>query len=213
MSTTLSLCERCETPIEAGDLRCSICGQSVPDDSEVREHVEVQILRCTGCGAAVAYDPEHQAPACGFCESVFQVETIEDPMEQSEGFIPFTIDQGEARGALRHWLGGLGWFRPTDLSSEARLEQLKPIWWVGWVFDAEALVSWTADSNAGSGRSAWAPHSGRTGMTFDNILASASRGLTNAEAMAVGPGCNLNSVRDQPEGAENAIIEQFDLQR
>lgn len=213
MNSTLTLCERCETPVEPGDLRCSICGQSVPDEKESRVRVEVQVLRCTGCGAAVAYDPEHQAPSCGFCESVVKVETIKDPMEQSEGYLPFTLDRSEAEGALKQWLGTLGWFRPSDLKSEASLEHLKPIWWVGWVFDAQALVSWTADSNAGSGRSAWAPHSGQTGMDFENILASASRGLTHPEAMTVGPGCNLTSRRPDPEGAEDAIIEQFDVQR
>ena len=213
MNTTLSLCNRCETPIEAGDLRCSICGQGVPVETETRDRVEVQILRCTGCGAAVAFDPEHQAPSCSFCESVFRVETVEDPMEQSEGFLPFTIDRDEARRALTHWLGTLGWFRPSDLKSAARLEELKPIWWVGWVFDAEALVSWTADSNAGSRRSSWAPHSGQVGMEFDDILASASRGLSNAEAAVVGPACDLRSLRSDPEGASDAIIEQFDVQR
>lgn len=213
MNTTLSSCERCETPVEAGDLRCSICGQSVPHDTAVRRHVEVQILRCTGCGAAVRYDPDHQAPCCGFCESVFKVETIDDPMEQSEGYLPFTIDHDEAAAALKTWLGSLGWFRPDDLKSEARLEHLKPIWWVGWVFDAEALVSWTADSNAGSGRSEWAPHSGQTGMEFQRIIASASRGLSEAETAVAGPGCNLNTLRPNPEGAEDAIIEQFDVQR
>lgn len=209
----LTQCERCETPIEIGDLRCSICGYAVPSESAEQKHLEVEILRCTGCGAAVRYDIEHQAAACGFCESVLEVETLEDPMEQSEGFLPFTVDRDEARHALQHWLGTLGWFRPGDLKSEARLEQLKPIWWVGWVFDAEAMVSWTADSNAGAGRSAWAPHSGQVGMDFDSVLASASRGLNEREAMVAGTGCELQSVRSEPEGATMAIIEQFDVQR
>lgn len=213
MNTTLSCCHRCETPLEAGDLRCSICGQAVPFASEPRGHVEVQILRCTGCGAAVTFDPEYQAPSCGFCGSVFRVEKLDDPMEQSEGFLPFTTNQNAARLALKHWLGTLGWFRPNDLKSAARLEQLKPIWWVGWVFDAEALVSWTADSNAGSGRSAWAPHSGQVGMEFDDILVSASRGLSDSEAAVVGAACDVNSVRPDPEGTGDAIIEHFDVQR
>lgn len=206
-------CERCETPLESGDLRCSICGQAAPEDRPQSENVTVQVLRCQGCGAATAYDIEHQAPSCSFCDSVVEVETLDDPMEQSEGFLPFTVDQDEARKAMRHWLGTLGWFRPSDLKTSARLEQLKPLWWVGWVFDAQSLVSWTADSNAGSRRSAWAPHSGQVEMNFDDILVSASRGLSASEASTLGPGCNIASLREKPEGADGGTIEQFDLQR
>lgn len=213
MTTAIQNCKRCESPLESGDLRCSICGQASPADRAHAENLTVQILRCKGCGAATAYDIEHQAPSCTFCDSVVEVETVDDPMEQSEGYLPFTIGQDEARQAMRHWLSSLGWFRPSDLTTSARLEQLKPLWWVGWVFDAESEVSWAADSNAGSRRSAWAPHSGQVNMTFDDILVSASRGLSQSEVSAIGPGCDLGSIRDQPEGAQNATIEQFDLQR
>ncbi|MGZ0168894.1 MAG: hypothetical protein ACKVHE_05025 [Planctomycetales bacterium] len=213
MTSAIENCERCETPLETGDLRCSICGQVSPADRPQAEKLTVQVLRCKGCGAATAYDIKHQAPSCTFCDSVVEVETLEDPLEQSEGYLPFTIGQDEARKAMRHWLSSLGWFRPSDLTTSARLEQLKPLWWVGWVFDAESLVSWAADSNAGSRRSAWAPHSGQVDMTFDDILVSASRGLSDTEFSAIGPGCDLASIRDQPEGAQNATIEQFELQR
>lgn len=211
--TTTTLCERCETPLEPGDLRCAICGQAAPVREDVRHDVAVQILRCSGCGAAVAYDPTHRAPACSFCGEVMHVETQDDPVEQSEGYLPFTVDQDTARRALRHWLGTLGWFRPDTLKSAAKIEQLTPIWWVAWVFDAEALVSWAGDSNADSGRSDWAPHAGQTPMSFDDILVSASRGLTKSEVDAVGSGYDLSTVADEPRGAEGATIEQFDLQR
>lgn len=213
MNSATENCERCETPLESGDLRCSICGQAAPADRPKTEKLTVQILRCKGCGAATEYDIEHQAPSCGFCDSVVELETLEDPMEQSEGYLPFTVDREEARRAMRHWLGTLGWFRPSDLKTAARLEQLKPLWWVGWVFDAESLVSWTADSNAGSRRSAWAPHSGQVDMEFDDILVSASRGLSAEEVSTVGPGCDLATIRDTPEGTDGGTIEQFDLQR
>ena len=209
----LQLCNRCESPIEAGDLRCSICGQSTPRNDEPVKKVEIQILRCTGCGAALAYDPKHQAPSCTFCDGVMQIETIEDPMEQTEGYLPFTVDHQEAHRALKAWLATLGWFRPSDLTSEAKLEELRPIFWVAWVFDAEAWVSWAADSNAGSRRSAWAPHAGQTGLRFDDILVSASRGLNEKEVSAITPGMDLRTVQADPLGAPEATIERFDLQR
>ncbi|MCA9135894.1 MAG: hypothetical protein KDB00_04025 [Planctomycetales bacterium] len=208
-------CSRCESPLEPGDLRCAICGQAAPYDQQAdRKNVAVKILRCNGCGAAIAYDPKLQAPSCSFCGDVVTVESVEDPMEQTDHYLPFTVTADEARAALRGWLGSRGWFRPSDLSSRAQLTQLKPLWWVAWVFDADAFVSWTADSNHGAGRSAWAPQSGQNNLQFDDILVSASRGLTAREVAAIGPGMNLATKLDRPSGAEErATIEQFDVQR
>ncbi len=215
MSTVTEHCKRCESPLEHGDLRCAICGQAAPVADEAnKETLVVQILRCTGCGAAVAYDAKRRAPSCSFCGEVMEVESIEDPMEQTEHYLPFTVSEDEARAALSTWLKSLGWFRPADLVSSAQLTHLKPLWWVAWVFDADAFVSWTADSNAGSGRSAWAPHAGQNNLRFDDILVSASRGLTEKEVSGITPGLNLSTQREQPEGAsEDATLEQFDVQR
>jgi len=135
-------------------------------------------------------------------------------MEQTEFYLPLTVSEDQARHALRAWLGTRGWFCPSDLSSSARLTELKPLWWVAWTFDATALVSWTVDSNAGAGRSAWAPHSGQNEIQLDDVLVSASRGLTDRETDAITPGMRLASKREQPEGAaSDATLEQFDLQR
>ncbi len=213
MDSTQQRCSRCQTPLELGDLRCSICGQAAPQVATAQQKTVVKILRCTGCGAAVAYDPKRQALSCSFCDSVVKIETIEDPMEQTSGYLPFTVSRDEARAALQNWLGSLGWFRPSDLRSSARLQELRPLWWVAWVFDADSKISWTADSNAGARRSAWAPHAGQTNVSFRSILASASRGLSDAEVDAIGPGLDLNSARDEPEGADDATLEQFDVQR
>jgi hypothetical protein len=213
VDTAQLLCERCETPLEADDLRCAICGYAAPHYVTANDKLVVDILRCTGCGAAVAYDPKKQAPSCSFCDSVFKVERITDPLEQTEGYLPFTITSQQAHQALKQWLASLGWFRPSDLSTSAQLEHLRPLWWVGWVFDAESFVSWTADSNAGSGRSSWAPHSGQANIDFDDILVSASRGLHDSEVAIITPGMDLKTVLAEPRGAEDATIEQFDLQR
>lgn len=208
-------CQRCESPLEHGDLRCAICGQSTPDDfSAEAAHTHITILRCKGCGAALRYDPKHQAPSCSFCGDTIEPETIEDPMEQTEAYLPFTVTADQARETLRTWLGSQGWFRPSDLSRSAQLTQLKPLWWVAWVFDAHALISWTSDSNANNRRSAWAPHSGQDVVDFDDIVVSASRGLSQSEVQAIAPGMNLSTAKLEPSGAQDdATIEQFDVQR
>ena len=213
METAQLICSRCRTPLEDGDIRCSICGQAAPQHSHDRQKTEIQILRCTGCGAAIAYDPKRQAPSCSFCDSVVKLETIKDPMEQTSGYLPFTVTPDQAHAALKHWLGSLGWFRPSDLRSSSTLQELRPLWWVAWVFDADSLISWAADSNADRRRSSWSPHAGQTHVNFRNILASASRGLSLSEVQAISHGLDLRSVRPDPEGAEHGTLEQFDVQR
>ncbi len=206
-------CSRCESPLEQGDLRCPICAQAVPGLEVVREKVEIDVLRCEGCGAAVEYDVKAQAPRCPFCGATTHVETIEDPMEKAEAYLPFTVSTSAARSALRRWLGTLGFFRPGDLKSGATVESLKPLYWVGWLFDAKAQASWTADTDAGTRRSSWAPCSGQTQLTFQRLVVSASRGLGEEETAAIVPGYRIETATGEASGAEGPTIEQFEIQR
>jgi hypothetical protein len=135
-------------------------------------------------------------------------------MEQTRHFLPFTVTRGEATEAYRKWLSGLGFFRPSDLASSARLESLKALWWVGWVFLADALVSWAGDSDYGRRKAEWAPHAGRVEMPFRDILVPATRGLSEAEADHLTSSYRLDTAREQPEGADGeTIVEQFDVRR
>ena len=109
---------------------------------------------------------------------------------------------------------GLGWFRPSDLGSASKIESLTPLWWVGWVFSAEAKLSWTADSDFGAGRADWAPHAGQTEISFDDIIASASRGLSVEETDHLADSYDLASaVRDPINDDGATIVEQFDVPR
>lgn len=209
-------CLRCDSPLEAGDLRCPICGAAAPGHATgvARPELATTLLRCHGCGAAITYDPNLRAPACSFCGDVLEVQTISDPVEQTELYLPMTVTLDQARATLQSWLGTRGWFTPSDLSAASQLTEIKPLWWVAWIFDAEAYVSWSADSNAGSGRSAWAPHAGQNQIRFDNILVSGSRGLTAAEANAITPGMQLATAADAPRGGgEHPLLERFDIPR
>jgi hypothetical protein len=177
-----------------------------------REQARATIVRCDGCGAAVEYDATVQAPRCAFCGSVTHLETIEDPLEQAEAIVPFSVTPRQAQQALKAWLGKRGFFAPSTLASEAALESMKPLWWPAWIFEAEAEVSWTADSDAGAGRSRWAPHAGRTPMTFRQILVPASRGLTMRECEQLTPRFDL-AAQSQGEPPPGARMERFDTQR
>ena len=206
-------CSNCATPIERGDLRCSICGLATPAERASNAGPVAQVLRCNNCGAAVRYDANVGAPSCAFCGSAMHVEGIEDPLEQIEWFVTFGIDPDTAQKALGAWLGTRGFFTPSDLVSASTIQKLSPLWWVGWSFEVQALVSWTLDSNANTGHSQWAPYAGQQPMRFSNVVISASRGLRGDETAALIPRYNFASGAPQPYGPPAAVTEEFDVQR
>ncbi|MGD8895697.1 MAG: zinc ribbon domain-containing protein [Acidobacteriota bacterium] len=214
MTTPFARCPRCDSPLEQDDLRCPICSQATRVGAQPdRKDATVEVLRCDGCGSAVSYSEKARAPKCAFCGSVLRLETTSDPMEQTEHFLPFTVTRDQATEAYRAWLRGLGFFRPSDLASVARLESLKALWWVGWVFQADALVSWAADSDHGARRAAWAPHAGQLEMPFRDILVPATRGLSEPETAQLTNSYRLDTARPEPLGDGETIVEQFDLRR
>lgn len=206
-------CERCQCVIEAGDLRCAVCSLPLSAERQVVERPVVRVLRCDTCGAAVAYEVEVQAPRCAFCGSVARVEQPTDPIEQPQWAVPFAVTPDQAREALRRWMGALGFFRPADLATSASLEGLSPLWWVGWLFDARALISWAADSNAGAHRSAWAPHAGQVPLDFTHVLVPASRGLSAEECWQLTPRFDVSRASQTFVGPPNAVCEGFEVQR
>ncbi|MBZ4419218.1 zinc ribbon domain-containing protein [Myxococcus sp. RHSTA-1-4] len=207
-------CRRCASALEAEDLRCPICGLMTPPRARVAvEREQAKVVRCENCGAAVEYSVEVKAPRCAWCGSVTRVETTVDPVEQAQVFLPFTVDLEAARAALRGFLGKRSFFRPSGLAREAALEPPCPMWWPAWSFRAGVEVSWTADSDAGSRRSDWAPHAGRTRFDFDDILVPASRGLKVKECEALAPHYQRGTAEGAPRGPEGAHVERFDATR
>lgn len=190
-----------------------MCGLPTPGEALGGAVTRVELLRCEGCGAAVSYDVEVRAPKCSFCGSLMHVERPEDPVEEASAYLPFAVDPAAAAEGLRRWLGTLGFFRPSDLQAAATIGELKPLWWVGWVFDAEVLVSWAADSEVGSRRASWAPHAGQQSLNLRNVLVPASRGLSAAECHAIARGYRVDSSGPPPEARTGVLIERFDLQR
>lgn len=77
--------------------------------------------------------------------------------------------------------------------------------------ESHALVSWTADSDAGSRRSKWAPHAGQTPLSWRNLLISASRGLTREETDQLARAYDPAAAEGVPD--DDPAVEQFELQR
>jgi len=209
-------CTRCESPVETGDLRCAVCAMVLVAPAAPAGATErARVLRCTDCGAAIAFSAERQAPHCAFCGAVMQIEHPIDPVERADVRLPFAVSHDDAADALRVWLGRRGWLHPKDLATGARLDQVQPLYWAAWIVDARALVSWTADSDAGSGRSDWAPHAGVTTMDFERIVVPATRGLSWHECSALTPHYDLATAipLDPSDEPVDGTVESFDAQR
>lgn len=208
-----ALCARCATPLEEGDIRCAVCALAAPARGGGATRAIAQVHRCTACGAAIAYVAEVQAPRCGFCRAVMRVETPLDPIEHTEWIAAFGVTPEQAASMLSGWQKTLGFFKPSDLAQGSSIEGLWPIWWAAWIVNAHALVSWTADSDAGAWRSRWAPQAGQTVLEFQNLLISASRGLRHDECARLAASYDLRSLVKEPRGPTGALMEQFDAQR
>lgn len=213
-------CGRCHGALDPEDLRCALCGLAVPSVERAAAAIDearAEIARCVTCGAATAFDPGVQGLACAFCGSVTRAERIEDPMEQAGQALAFTVDPERARAVLRAWLSGRGFFAPADLASLATIDHLRPLWWPAWIFSALADVWWTADSDHGAQRSAWAPHGGRAALRFDHVLVPASRGLSYEECASLAPGYDLSRAAAPAEvlaaAPTGSAVERFDVQR
>jgi len=211
----MSACTRCRTPLEDGDLRCAVCAcVRAADDRPPHDQVRAQIVRCTECGAAVAFVAEVGAPRCGFCGAVTRIEQPIDPIEVAELTLALGVDRNVAAAALKGWLGRRGWFAPDDLASTAALDSMQLLHWSAWVVDAQALVSWAADSDAGSHQSAWAPHAGQISMAFSGTVVPASRGLTWGECAILTPAYDLRTAAPiLPDVPMLGQVEAFDAQR
>ena len=214
MSAADLRCGRCASVISDDDLRCPICNLTAPITRPAdRSDPVIDILRCSGCGAAMTYEIAKRSAACAFCGSVLEVEHPADPIEQAEDEVPFTVDGATARRAFAAWLGSLGWFRPGDLKTGARLETIRPLRWVGWVFDARAEVSWAADTDADTRRSDWAPHAGVVDLEYDDVVVPATRGLARDEVALLVPSYDLASIETTADLVDDAIVERFDVPR
>lgn len=207
-------CDRCSSAIAADDLRCPICNLTCPGSKEEdRTHTTVEVLRCSGCGAAMTYDVSKLAAACAFCGSVLEVEHPADPLEEARLLLPFTVNRETAETSFRKWLGSLGWFRPRDLRTNATIETIQALRWVGWVFDAGATVSWAADTDSGARRSDWAPHAGTTELEYDDVVVPATRGLTGDEVARLVTSYDLTTATPPSSEIDPATVERFDVPR
>lgn len=199
-------CRRCESQLEADELRCPVCSLVAPPSPARPGAATMRVRRCETCGAAMArWSTETQAVRCVFCDAQARLQELVDPMEQTEAWVPFRVDAHDARAAVKRWLGQRGFLAPGDLASSS-IENLTPVAYPAWAFTAHADISWASDDGG-------VPFAGRMTNQFENIVVPASTGLTAAEARELARHTDVSQVEPQVPELNGLVTEVFDVPR
>ncbi|HEV2970792.1 MAG TPA: zinc ribbon domain-containing protein, partial [Pirellulales bacterium] len=217
MPDILSKCVTCGAVLDEEDLFCPNCGAEAPSrdgGAAPAAHETTHNFVCKGCGASMSYDASAGTLRCPFCGST-ELEKRPDAKEIApERIVPFVVTQEQAIGAMRQWLGSSYW-RPGDLSEQAAIVKMTPVYVPYWVFDGQTHTYWTADSShtpAGA-RSSWYPITGQHEGTYQGLLVGASGALTPGETAALCPFDLSPAVPPDKIDLNNSIYERFTVPR
>ncbi|KAB8197624.1 hypothetical protein FH608_003530 [Nonomuraea phyllanthi] len=186
-------------------LRCPYCGLEqpiAPPARQVREHsyeaflakprvrtVAPHRFTCPGCSARTESDAISKT--CQFCGTALVADTADDDQVAPEAVLPFVLDRGGARKALRSWVR-TRWFAPNRLKKVTEAESMKSTYLPHWTFDAATVSDyvgqrgehyWITTSYTDSNgrrrtrrerRTRWYPAGGRVARDFDDVLVAAT---------------------------------------
>lgn len=175
------------------------------DDAEMEE---ARVIHCDACGADVEFDPETHAATCPFCASPVVAAPHPSRRIRPKGVLPFAIAEGEARAAMKDWLGSL-WFAPSGLTDYARAGRpMQGLYVPYWTYDADSASAYrgqrgdvyyvtrtvpvkvdgkTVMQRRKVPKVRWTSVSGRVARFFDDVLVLASRSLPRKYADRLSP--------------------------
>ena len=216
-------------------LKCPYCGHEqalAAPTREVREHSFDQLLAkprqpvaslganhfvCSGCGART--DGDELARLCQFCASPLVADNAGGDVIPPEAVLPFGLDRGGARDALRRWVKSR-WFAPNQLKKVTEAESSKSTYVPHWTYDAATVShyqgergtyyyvteTYTATENGQTvtktrqvRHTSWSPASGTVRRDFDDILVMATGRVTNDQLRELEPWPLKDARAYQPE--------------
>ena len=217
MPDILIKCGTCGAVLDEEDLFCPNCGTESPSregEAAAAAHLTTHNFICRGCGASMSYDASAGTLRCPFCGST-QLEKQADAKEIApQAVVPFVITQEQAIAAMRQWLGN-GFWRPGDLSQQAAIVKMTPVYVPYWVFQAQTHTFWTADTNRTppGARASWYPVTGTHEGTYNALLVGASGALEPAETAALCPFDLSTAAPPDKIDLTNSIYERFTVPR
>ncbi|MCE9554982.1 MAG: zinc ribbon domain-containing protein [Planctomycetes bacterium] len=209
-------CSVCHGVLDEEDLFCPNCGTESPHPQQAAPVAQLSThnFKCSGCGASMSYDASAGTLRCPFCGSL-KLEAQPDAQTLiAEVVVPFQLTREQAVSQMRAWLGQ-GFWRPGDLSTQALVVSMTPVYVPYWIFEATTQTYWTADtSQTPAGASGdWFPLFGQREGSYNGLLVGASGALTAAETAELSPFDLAPGVPPEQVDLDNAIFEQFSVPR
>ena len=217
MPDILVKCGTCGAVLDEEDLFCPNCGTEAPTregETAPTAHITSYNFTCKGCGASMSYDASAGTLRCPFCGST-ELEKQPDAKEISpQAVVSFVITQEQAVATMRQWLGSSFW-RPGDLSQQAAVVKMTPVYVPYWVFEAQTHTFWTADTSRTpiGACASWYPVTGQHEGTYRALLVGASGALTPAETAALCPFDLAGALPPDKIDLTNSIYERFTVPR
>jgi hypothetical protein len=213
MSDMLTKCTVCEGLIDEEDLFCANCGTEAPLGqglTKPQARKATHNFTCDGCGASMSFDASARTLRCPFCASEGLTKQADAKVLAPELVVPFQVERQQAVSSMRSWLGR-GFWRPGDLSEDALVVSMTPVYVPYWVFEAKTHTYWTADTNDLPllSRGDWRPLSGEHRASYRDLLVGASHALTGRETAAICP-FDMSAARPPDEvDLDQVTVEQF----
>ncbi len=164
-------------------------------------------LSCQGCGAALNVAAGERTARCPYCASPSVVARPRTTRDDPVFVLGFVIPEEDARARAKSWIRST-WFVPSAFA-RADVTEVRGVYLPAYLYSASAHVEYTAsigenytvvetytttDSNGKTVtrtrtrvETEWRSLSGRWEAYLDDIVVTASRGLSNDELEAVEP--------------------------
>ena len=170
----------------------------------VPEKNDQSVFDCSNCGAKFTLPSSTVNVDCAFCGSKnVNKEAFEHNYIQPAGIAPFEVTDGQALDFFKAWIKK-GWFHPNKLKKIAKADAIHGIYIPSWTFDANSHSSWSGQAGYyyyvtetytvnGETRTRqvqkvrWVSRNGQFNNSFDDVLVSASKGLSQEYLSKVEP--------------------------
>lgn len=218
MEDWLDKCQVCRGLIDEEDLFCANCGRSTPDSEQkptsFEQGTSTYHFECQSCGASMSFDATSGSLRCPFCGSTGMQRKEDQRVLKPKRVVRFRVGRQDAEREFRQWLGR-GFWRPGDLIRKSIVEKITMVYVPYWVFSADTLTYWTADSgNVPVGaRSNWYPVSGDHRGHYEGLLVGASSALSPQETDVLCPFDLDEGVPPEEVDLDPVTVEQFTVPR
>ncbi|ADB18710.1 hypothetical protein Psta_4057 [Pirellula staleyi DSM 6068] len=229
-----SVASRASTsPAERTSEESAVTAEVVLPDEEP-EHTHKH-FHCDNCGSDLAVEPSQRSLVCPFCDSTYVRELPASlGRERPEFVIGFAITPAQAEAKFKQWLGENTWFRPGDLATKSMVDKLRGMYVPFWSFSTLAESTWQAQIGEYyyrtetytvrvNGKSEtrtkrvryteWWPLGGNHHQYYSGYLVSASKGLTQAQAVQIQPYQMQSLKRYEPYFLAGWMSEEYSVDR